>query len=69
MITHGSDKRFTPSDYLLEFKTKSKEEATTKDAAVPPSQDWKRLKMIAMMYAAASKADETKKQNRKGRSR
>jgi hypothetical protein len=60
IATRGK-RRFNPADFLLQFK----EDATK---VTPPRADWRKMKMIAQMWAASGD-DESPRGKRKGHGR
>lgn len=58
----GGGRIFSPEEMLLKFKAKDVEVVKEPDA---PAQSWQEQKMIGMMWAAASNADQRRRKRRK----
>ena len=62
----GSRTRFTPKEFLLEFKEASEIKEVEKPEATPATP-WQTMKFYARMFTAQANADENRKLKKKKR--
>jgi hypothetical protein len=67
MVAHRIETRFTPADWLLEFKEGGQTEGEPAPATAPVGKTWQEMKFISRMMVAAAKADEAAAARRKRR--